>query len=279
MGEAWVRNTPAPARPPPGAGGCRAPDKPAILIVHLTTAGRHQETGRAPTARGVDRNLSDGSRRLREIARAVARPPRSPVLTAVIGTRLPVLLLGALAVTLVGTVPAPTAEALWRVSPNELVNLQARWDTDFYYSIATTGYHWNPAVFLHQNVVFFPLYPLLMRWGGHTPRRPSPAGRDHHFVGDIRRCDDRSVPVGSLRAGRRESVARNLADVHVPVCAVLLRRLYGVPVLVLDRERVLRDAAGIPAAGGAGGLRGGADPPERVLDRAAALVARDDRSG
>src|SRR5207244_670920 len=81
------------------------------------------------------------------------------------------------------------------------------------------------------------------------------------------------------RAGRRESVARNLADVHVPVCAVLLRRLYGVPVLVLDRERVLRDAAGIPAAGGAGGLRGGADPPERVLDRAAAFVARDDRSG
>jgi len=96
----------------------------------------------------------------------VARPPRSAVLTAVIGTRLPVLLLGALAVTLVGTIPAPTAEALWRVSPNELANLQARWDTDFYYSIATTGYHWNPAVFLHQNVVFFPLYPLLMRWGG-----------------------------------------------------------------------------------------------------------------
>src|SRR6266516_760197 len=115
---------------------------------------------------GGDRNLSDGSRRLLEIARAVARPPRSAVLTAVIGTRLPVLLLGALAVTLVGTIPAPTAEALWRVSPNELANLQARWDTDFYYSIATTGYHWNPAVFLHQNVVFFPLYPLLMRWGG-----------------------------------------------------------------------------------------------------------------
>jgi len=91
---------------------------------------------------------------------------RASVLTAFIGTRLPVLLLGAVAVTLVGTVPAPTAEALWRVSPNELLNLQARWDTDFYYSIATTGYHWNPAVFLHQNVVFFPSYPLLMRWGG-----------------------------------------------------------------------------------------------------------------
>ena len=62
--------------------------------------------------------------------------------------------------------PAPTAEALWRVSPNELANLQARWDTDFYYQIATAGYGWDPSVFLHQNVVFFPLYPLLMRWGG-----------------------------------------------------------------------------------------------------------------
>jgi len=91
---------------------------------------------------------------------------RSCVLTALIGTRLPVLLLGALAVTIIGTIPAPTAEALWRVSANELVNLQARWDTAFYHSIATTGYDWNRAAFLHQNVVFFPLYPLLMRWGG-----------------------------------------------------------------------------------------------------------------
>jgi len=91
---------------------------------------------------------------------------RSSVWLSLIGTRLPVLLLGALAVTLIGTVPAPTAEALWRVSPNELVNLQARWDTDFYHQIATTGYQWDRSVFLHQNVVFFPLYPLLMRWGG-----------------------------------------------------------------------------------------------------------------
>ena len=83
-----------------------------------------------------------------------------------VGTRLPVLLLGVLAVTAVGTVPAPTAEALWRISSSELANLQARWDTAFYDQIATTGYHWDPSTFLHQNVVFFPLYPLLMRWGG-----------------------------------------------------------------------------------------------------------------
>ena len=48
----------------------------------------------------------------------------------------------------------------------------ARWDTFFYYSIATRGYDWNPALFTYQNVVFFPLYPLLMRSlgaliGGH----------------------------------------------------------------------------------------------------------------
>ena len=91
---------------------------------------------------------------------------RSAVLVSLIGTRLPILLLGAIAVTIVGTIPAPTAEALWRVSSNELVNLQARWDTDFYHQIATVGYRWDPSAFLHQNVVFFPLYPLLMRWGG-----------------------------------------------------------------------------------------------------------------
>jgi mannosyltransferase PIG-V len=88
------------------------------------------------------------------------------VALAVIGTRLPVLLVGALAVTIVGTQPPPVAEALWRVSPNELVNMLARWDTAFYHSIATNGYHWNPAIFAHENVVFFPFYPLLMRGVG-----------------------------------------------------------------------------------------------------------------
>jgi hypothetical protein len=52
------------------------------------------------------------------------------------------------------------------VSSHEVTNLLARWDTYFYYTIATDGYHWDPSVFLHYNVVFFPLYPTLMRWGG-----------------------------------------------------------------------------------------------------------------
>src|SRR5260370_40575138 len=85
---------------------------------------------------------------------------------ALLGARLPVLLIGVLVVTLVGTVPPPVAEALSRVSPDELTNALARWDTAFYHSIATAGYSWDPTMFRHENIVFFPLYPLLMRWGG-----------------------------------------------------------------------------------------------------------------
>jgi hypothetical protein len=86
-------------------------------------------------------------------------------LTLLVGTRLPILLIGAVAVTIVGTIPPPVWEGLWRVSPDELTNLLARWDTYWYYSIATQGYHWDPDVFARQNVAFFPLLPTLMHAG------------------------------------------------------------------------------------------------------------------
>ena len=97
---------------------------------------------------------------------------RRAALAMVAATRLPVLLLGAAAVLAVGTIPPPNGAATWRVSSNELANLLARWDTFWYHSIATGGYRWDATVFRHQNVVFFPLYPFLMRWigwliGGH----------------------------------------------------------------------------------------------------------------
>ena len=92
--------------------------------------------------------------------------PSAVVAAAVVGTRLPILLFGALAVAIAGTVPPPAAEAVWRVSSREVPNMLARWDTFYYYTIATDGYSWDPAVFRHYNVVFFPLYALLMRWGG-----------------------------------------------------------------------------------------------------------------
>jgi hypothetical protein len=87
-------------------------------------------------------------------------------LSALLFTRLPVLLAGMVAVSIFGTQPPPVAEAVWRVSSGEVSNLLARWDTFYYHSIAVTGYAWDPNVFRHDNVVFFPLYPLLMRWGG-----------------------------------------------------------------------------------------------------------------
>src|SRR4051812_5300817 len=103
---------------------------------------------------------------MQSVVRKVRQSPAALVAAAVIATRIPVLLIGAAAVVIVGTVPFPAAEAVWRVSSNELANMLARWDTFFYYTIATDGYSWNPDVFRHYNVVFFPLYPILMRWGG-----------------------------------------------------------------------------------------------------------------
>ena len=103
---------------------------------------------------------------MQSVVRKRAPSPLVVVAAAVLGTRIPVLICGALAVAIVGTVPPPVAEAVWRVSSHEVANLLARWDTFFYYTIATDGYSWDPSVFRHYNVVFFPLYPLLMRWGG-----------------------------------------------------------------------------------------------------------------
>ena len=101
-----------------------------------------------------------------------ARSAGRAALALVVGTRLPVLIAGAVAVLTIGTIPPPNSSATWRVSSNEVVNLLARWDTFWYHSIATGGYRWDPTIFRHQNVVFFPLYPFLMRWvgfliGGH----------------------------------------------------------------------------------------------------------------
>ena len=51
------------------------------------------------------------------------------------------------------------------VDADPVRNLLARWDTFLYLDIATRGYHWNGNPLQQQNVVFFPLFPLLMRVG------------------------------------------------------------------------------------------------------------------
>ena len=154
--------------------------------------------------------------------------PKSPrfaaavVAVAVLGTRLPVLLCGALAVTIVGTVPPPAAEAVWRVSSHELANLLARWDTFYYYTIASDGYHWDPSVFRHYNVVFFPLYPLLMRWGGAAlGGHPLLAGLIR-VAGGFRRRAAAALPARGPRARRGLRLARRPAALDLSLRAVLL---------------------------------------------------------
>jgi hypothetical protein len=95
--------------------------------------------------------------------------------SALVGTRLPILLIGYLAIFLVGR-PGPRAPFVFEVHPNEFVNMQARWDTGCYFGIATEGYRYLPErPTLQQSIVFFPAYPLLLRVSGRLLGGTSPA--------------------------------------------------------------------------------------------------------
>jgi hypothetical protein len=87
-------------------------------------------------------------------------------------TRIGALLVGLTAAVFLGYTPEPGEPSAWRVAADPVRNLLARWDAFWYLDIATRGYHWNGNPLEQQNVVFFPLYPLLMRvlgtaTGGH----------------------------------------------------------------------------------------------------------------
>ena len=87
-------------------------------------------------------------------------------------TRTGVLLVGLAAAVVIGDTPAAGEPSAWRVAVDPARNLLARWDAFWYLDIATRGYHWNGNPLEQQNVVFFPLFPLLMRGlgaivGGH----------------------------------------------------------------------------------------------------------------
>jgi len=101
---------------------------------------------------------------LPEALRAVALP--------FLVTRVGVLVVGVAAAVFIGYTPEPGHPSAWRLDVDPVRNLLARWDTYFYLDIATHGYQWNGNPLKGQNVVFFPLYPLLMRGlgmsiGGH----------------------------------------------------------------------------------------------------------------
>jgi hypothetical protein len=99
-----------------------------------------------------------------ELARAWRSPGVREALPIVLSTRAAVLLAGFLAIALFGY--RPNVEVPWRIYEHEFWNLPARWDTGWYLGVASDGYAWNPGrPTQQQNIAFFPLYPMLMRYG------------------------------------------------------------------------------------------------------------------
>lgn len=101
------------------------------------------------------------------VAQAVAgwsqRAETRAILPIFLSTRVGVLIVGFLAVILFGYV-SPTGPP-WRIYSNEFFNLPARFDTGWYLGIAARGYEWNPSgIDGQQNIVFFPAYPMLLRY-------------------------------------------------------------------------------------------------------------------
>jgi hypothetical protein len=77
-----------------------------------------------------------------------------------LATRLPVLVVGYAATLIIGLPPSTG-----HISQEPLRDLPARWDATWYMQIARDGYRYDPRLGpdKQQSIVFFPLYPMLMR--------------------------------------------------------------------------------------------------------------------
>lgn len=115
---------------------------------------RHVITRRDPLPR----------RLLGAITRWWASPDTRLVLPVHAASRFGVLLVGFLAVQLIGFPPEATNR--WKIYDNEFLDLPARWDTGWYLTIATEGYQYvaNAPADYQQNIAFFPAYPMSMRY-------------------------------------------------------------------------------------------------------------------
>jgi hypothetical protein len=100
-------------------------------------------------------------------------PAAGAVLPIVLGTRLAVLLVGLIAVKVIGFMPSPTGREWESIWPDDFVNLPWRWDTGWFTGIAIDGYTWNPDTTQEQSIVFFPGFPMLMRLGATLVLHPT----------------------------------------------------------------------------------------------------------
>jgi Mannosyltransferase (PIG-V) len=91
-------------------------------------------------------------------------PDTKVVLPIHFSTRFGVLLVGFLAVQLIGF--PPEASNRWRIYSNEFLDLPARWDTGWYLGIASEGYSYLASAppDYQQNIAFFPAFPMSMRY-------------------------------------------------------------------------------------------------------------------
>lgn len=99
------------------------------------------------------------------VSRGVRRLMKDDAMTVLpvyLASRIGVLIVGFLAIGLIGFPNDPP----WRMYENEFLNLPARFDAGWYMGIASEGYRWMPGGRTgQQNIVFFPLFPMLMRYG------------------------------------------------------------------------------------------------------------------
>lgn len=145
------------------SGGFRA--RPFGVLISLRTPGRiflaalvlavvrHALAPQGPVYRDLPARLRA----------AWQTTPVRAAMSALTGTRLAVLFVGYMAVFLIGY--ANPEGPPFRLSENEIINLQARWDTGWYLGIATRGYDYraNRRPEAQQNIVFFPALPMAVR--------------------------------------------------------------------------------------------------------------------
>jgi hypothetical protein len=80
-----------------------------------------------------------------------------------LSTRVGVLIVGFLGIVLLGYAPHTPP---YRVYNNDFLDMPARWDTGWFMGIALEGYRFDPSTRDRmQNIAFFPVYPMLMRYG------------------------------------------------------------------------------------------------------------------
>ena len=141
-----------------------AATSPYPLLLWALAIGivRHFVSPAAPIYRDLPANLAAWWR----------EPGVHTAAIVVAGTRPAILFVGYMALLTFGYPPGP--EPPKQVN-NELVNLPARWDANWYLGIATEGYQFvadKPG--MQQSIAFFPAYPMLVRlvgriFGGYVP--------------------------------------------------------------------------------------------------------------